>query len=161
MNNGGLTNPVDSSSCVWFCGRSGIVTDDGSWRGFTERATDAPRVVPSELTFSLCTAAPTSTGKEATHHYHKYHRSCQNIHAGTMHGRYWLWLCHPQVALHFLFHPTMARREINKSHNEICCCRGVCGGKWAELCERRKTLSLGLTAMILRKKAKKMQNSQV
>lgn len=145
----------------WFCGRSGIVTYDGSWRGFTQRATDAPRVVLSELTFSLCTAALTSTGKEASHHYHKCHRSCQNIHAGTMHGGYWLWLCLPQVALHFLFHPTMARREINKRHNKICW-HGVCGGEWEELYERRKTLSLGLTAMNLRKKkGHKMQNGQV
>lgn len=83
MNNGGLTNPVDGSSCVWFWGRSGIVTDDGSRWEFTQRATDAPRVVPSALTFSLRTPAPTSAGKKASHNYHKCQPSCRNTHTGV------------------------------------------------------------------------------
>lgn len=124
-NNGGLTNPVDGSSCVfgfWCC--SGIVTDDGRRREFTQRATDAPHVVPSALTFSLCIPAPTSTAKEASHHYHKCQPSCLNIHTCTGMS-YWVPLCFSQVASYSLFYPTMACKEVihTPQHNFLLVCR--------------------------------------
>lgn len=143
MNNGGLTNPVDGSLCVWFWGRSGIVTDDGSRREFTQRATDATRVVPSALTFSLRTPAPTSARKKTSHHYHKCQPSCQNTHTGTG-VRYWLPLCLSQVALHSLFHPTTACREIKitPQHNSLLAwrlCRWMGGVTWM-----KKSIVLGI-----------------